>query len=114
MKFADKMILGGAFLTGVVGVLAYKGTLKWPDPRKGAKGPAASKTSAPVHPSQTSKAAPQADVPAYGASGYVPQTATDAQGSYDPNAPAEAPAEPAAGAGAAGAALVDPSQVYDG
>ncbi len=103
MKTTDKWILGGAFVTGVVGVLAYKGLLhgpKGPAP----KGPAASKGSAPVHPSQTSK--PQADVPAYGQAGYVPQTATDAQGSYDPNAPAAPPA------GGGGAAMVDPSQVY--
>jgi hypothetical protein len=104
MKRTDKLILGGAFLTGIVGVLAYKGVLHWP---KGptAKGPTASKGSAPVHPSQT-KTTPQAEVPAYGQAGYVPQTATDAQGSYDPNAPAAPPA------GGSGSAVVDPSQVY--
>lgn len=73
---------GGAGATNAVGASKASPALPKPASGGGYRPPAA-----PAAP------APQADVPAYGESGYVPQTATDSQGEYDPNAPAVDPGD---------------------
>lgn len=100
MKPGDTVILGGAVVLAGVAYLAFKGKFHLPAGVGGAVNAAGKgATSAPVPAAQrradaykAPAAAPaQADVPSYGQSGYTPQSATDAQGSYDPNAPAAAP-----------------------
>lgn len=109
MKTGDKVILGGAFLAGVVGVLAYKGKLNWHGAKKDAP-PAAPRaaaahrptgsawtpptaadagtTSAPVDPSQY--AAGEAGAGSAPTASETAQAAADsADPNYDPNVVAQ-------------------------